>query len=35
MFSGNDERMRRRLRIDIVERDHHFVFIDERRGNGP
>ena len=35
MFSGYDERMRRRLGVDIVERDHHIVLIDERRGNGP
>ena len=35
MFSGNNERMCRRLGIDIVERDHHIVFIDERSGNGP
>jgi len=35
MFSGDDERMRRRLGINIVERDHHIVFIDERCGNGP
>ena len=30
MFSGNDEHMRRRLGIDIVERDHQIIFIDER-----
>jgi len=35
MFSGDDERMRRRLGIDIVERDHQIVLIDDRRGNGP
>ena len=35
MFSGDDERMRRRLGIDIVERDHHIVLIYERRWNGP
>ena len=35
MFSGNNERMRRRLGIDIVERDHHIVLIDKHRGNGP
>ena len=35
MFSGNDERMCRRLGIDIVERDHYLVLIDKRRGNGP
>ena len=35
MFSGDDERMRRRLGIDIVERDHHVVLVDERRWNGP
>jgi len=35
MFSGDDERMRRRLGINIVERDHHIIFIHERCGNGP
>ena len=35
MFSWDDERMRRRLGIDIVERDHQIVLIDERCGNGP
>lgn len=35
MFPRNDERVHRRLGIDIVERDHHIVLIDERRRNGP
>ena len=35
MLSGDDECMRRRLGIDIVERDHHIVFIDEGCRNGP
>lgn len=35
MFSGDDERMRRRLGVDIVECDHHIVLIDERCGNSP
>ena len=35
MSSGNNERMRRRLGIDIVERNHQIVLIDEHRGNGP
>ena len=35
MFSGDDERMRRRLGFDIVKRHHHVVLIDERRRNGP
>lgn len=35
MFPGNDERVRRGLGIDIVERDDHVVLIDERRRNGP
>ena len=34
MFSGDDERMSWRLRINVVERDDHIVFIDERRWNG-
>ena len=34
MFPGDDKRMSRRLGIDIVERDHQIVFIDERCGNG-
>ena len=35
MFSGNDERVRRRLGIDIVERDHRIIFIDQGCGNSP
>ena len=35
MSSRDDERMRRCLGIDIVERDHQIVLIDERRRNGP
>ena len=35
MLSGNDERMRRRLGIDIVKCNHQIVFIDECCGNGP
>ena len=35
MFSGDDERMRRRLGIDIVERDHQIVLIDKHRRNRP
>ena len=35
MFSGDDERMRRRLGVDIVERNHQIVLIDERCGNDP
>jgi len=29
MLSRDDERMYRRLGIDVVERDYQFVFIDE------
>ena len=35
MFPRNDERMRRCLGIDIVERDHQIVLIDKHRRNGP
>jgi hypothetical protein len=35
MFSRDDERMDRRLRVDIVERHHQLVFIDERCWNSP
>ena len=35
MFSGNNERVSRRLGIDIVECDDHIVFVDERCRNGP
>ena len=35
MFSRDDERMYRRLGIDVVERNHQLVLIDERCGNGP
>lgn len=35
MFSGNDQRMDRRLRIDIVECDHQIVLIDEGCRNSP
>ena len=35
MFSRDDERMDRRLGIDIVERDYQIVLIDKRCGNGP
>lgn len=35
MFSGDDESMSWRLRINVVERDDHIVFINERRRNGP
>lgn len=35
MFPRNDERMRRCLGIDIVERDHQIVLIDQHRRNGP
>ncbi len=35
MFPRNDERMRRCLGIDIVERDHQIVFIDKHRRDGP
>ena len=34
MFSGDDERMRRRLGIDIVERDNQVILVDEHRRNG-
>ena len=34
MLSWNDQRMRRRLRFDVVECNHQLVFIDERCGNG-
>ena len=29
----NDEHMRGSLRIDVVEREHAFVFVDDARGN--
>lgn len=35
MFPGNDQRMDRRLRIDIVECDDQIVLIDECCGNSP
>ena len=35
MFWRDDERMDRRLGIDIVERDYQIVLIDKRCGNGP
>jgi hypothetical protein len=35
MFSRHDERMRRCLRIDIVECNYQIIFVDERRRNGP
>lgn len=35
MCSGNDERMDRRLGVDIVECDHQIVLIDECGRNSP
>ncbi len=35
MFSGDNERMRRRLGIDIIECYYQIVLVDECRGNGP
>ena len=35
MFSRNDERMDRRLRIDVIERNDQFVLIGEGCWNGP
>jgi len=35
VFSGNDERMHRRLRIRIVERYDHLVLVYQFRRNGP
>lgn len=35
MCSGNDERMGRRLRIDIVECDHQIVLVNEGCRNSP
>ena len=35
MLPRDDERMCRRLRIDIVECDHHIILIDEGCRNGP
>jgi hypothetical protein len=33
MFLGHDEDMRRRLRIDVFERESVFVFVDFPGGN--
>src|SRR3982751_4776078 len=33
MPSGDDEHWRRSLRIDVVEREHRFVLVDDRAGN--
>ena len=35
MFSRDDERMYRRLGIDVIERDYQLVLIDECCGNSP
>ena len=35
MFSRDDERMRRRLGIDIVERNYQIVLIDKCCWNSP